>query len=149
MVAEVVLAAEGLPADVARVGPFVRVRPFVYQKIVTFRELSVAELADELFFGARRRAGRDLDGHGRRASRRLYVAARVVHGGVAEPLVDQHRVVRGEGKRGRRRRRSVLMVVPGGVGLVVPGLAGEPGGRGRRRSVGRRVRGRETCRAPF
>lgn len=43
-----VLPAERLAADVARVRPLVGVCPFVDQQIVRFRELTTAELADKL-----------------------------------------------------------------------------------------------------
>ena len=53
MIPEVVLPPEGLAADVARVGPLVRVRPLVYEQVVALGELAVAELADELLLGTR------------------------------------------------------------------------------------------------
>ena len=53
-----ILTAEGFAANVARVGPLVRVRPLVDEQIVGFGELAVAELADELLLGAGSAAGR-------------------------------------------------------------------------------------------
>ena len=53
-----VLTAEGFAANVARVGPLVRVCPLVDKQIVGFGELAVAELADELLLGAGSAAGR-------------------------------------------------------------------------------------------
>lgn len=52
MVSEVILPAESFPADVARVGPLVRMSPFVDEEIVGLGELTVAVLADELFLGS-------------------------------------------------------------------------------------------------
>ena len=67
VVPEVVLAPERLAADVARVGPLVRVRALVDQQVVGLGELAAAELADELLLGARSRCGRPRfrPGHGR------------------------------------------------------------------------------------
>ena len=48
MVSKMVLPSEGLPADVAGVGPLICVRPLVDQQVITLGELPVAELADEL-----------------------------------------------------------------------------------------------------
>lgn len=72
VVSQVILPAEGLPADVAGIRPLVRVGPFVYQKIITFRELSVAKFTNELFLGARGAllpAGRRRRGRRRRRRR--------------------------------------------------------------------------------
>jgi hypothetical protein len=57
VVAEVILAAEGLSANVTRVGPFVGVGPLVDEQIVGLGELAVAELADELLLGSGSAAG--------------------------------------------------------------------------------------------
>ena len=57
VIAEMILTAEGFAANVARVGPLVRVRPLVDEQIVGFGELAVAELADELLLGAGSAAG--------------------------------------------------------------------------------------------
>lgn len=54
MVPEVILSSERLAADVARVGPLVGVGALVYQQIIALGELSIAELANKLFFRARR-----------------------------------------------------------------------------------------------
>ena len=51
MVPQVVLPPEGLAADVAGVGPLVRVGPLVYQQVVGLGELSVTELANKLLLG--------------------------------------------------------------------------------------------------
>jgi len=48
MISQMILSAEGLPTYVARVRPLIGVRPLVDQQIVAFRELPMAELADEL-----------------------------------------------------------------------------------------------------
>lgn len=56
MIPEVVLPSESLAANIARVRPLVRVSPLVNQQIVRFRELSIAELTDELFLGSGRSA---------------------------------------------------------------------------------------------
>jgi hypothetical protein len=52
-----ILSAEGLSANVARVGPLVGVGPLVDEQIVGLGELAVAELADELLLGAGSAAG--------------------------------------------------------------------------------------------
>lgn len=52
VVPEVVLPTEGLAADVAGVGPLVRVCPLVDEEVVAFGEVSAAVLADELFLGS-------------------------------------------------------------------------------------------------
>lgn len=52
-----VLSSEGFVADITRVGPLVGVGALVDEQIVRLRELAVAELADELFLGARGSAG--------------------------------------------------------------------------------------------
>jgi hypothetical protein len=57
VVPEVVLAPERLAADVARVGPLVRVSALMDQQVVRLGELPAAELADELLLGARGRCG--------------------------------------------------------------------------------------------
>ena len=49
MIPQMILPAKRFPADVAGVRPLVGVRSLVYQQVVAFGELSVAELADELF----------------------------------------------------------------------------------------------------
>jgi len=64
VVAEVILTAEGLSANVARVGPFVGVGPLVDEQIVGLGELAVAELADELLLGTGSAAGSDPGRHG-------------------------------------------------------------------------------------
>lgn len=51
MIPQMILSAEGLSAYVARVRPLVGVRPLVNQQVVALGELSIAELADELFLG--------------------------------------------------------------------------------------------------
>ena len=53
VVSQVVLPPEGLAADVAGVGPLVRVGPLVYQQVVGLGELSVTELANKLLLGFR------------------------------------------------------------------------------------------------
>lgn len=57
VISEVVLASEGLPADVAGEGPLVRVRPLVDQEVVALGEVSRAVLADELLLGSCSPAG--------------------------------------------------------------------------------------------
>lgn len=52
MIAEVILTTESLAANVARVGPLIRVCPLVDEEIVGFGELTVAELADKLLLGS-------------------------------------------------------------------------------------------------
>lgn len=52
MIAEMVLTAESLAADVARVRSFIGMCALVDQQIVGLGELTVAELADELLLGA-------------------------------------------------------------------------------------------------
>lgn len=68
MISEMVLSPERLATDVARVRPFVRVRPYVYEQIVRLAELPVAVRADVSLLGlAARRGGRRLalhHGHG-------------------------------------------------------------------------------------
>ena len=49
-----ILSAECLAADVARIWPLVRVRSLVDQQVVGLGELAVAELADKLLLGAGR-----------------------------------------------------------------------------------------------
>lgn len=49
MISEMVLPPEGLSANVTGVWPFVGVGPLVDQEVVTFGELAVAILANELF----------------------------------------------------------------------------------------------------
>ena len=49
MIPEVVLAAEGLPTDVTRVGPLVCVGPLVDQQVVRLGEVTPTETTDELF----------------------------------------------------------------------------------------------------
>ena len=51
MIPEVVLAAEGLPTDVTRVGPLVCVGPHVDQQVVRLAEVTPTETTDELLFG--------------------------------------------------------------------------------------------------
>jgi len=51
VVPQVVLPPEGLAADIAGVGPLVSVSSLVNQQVVGLGELSVTELANELFFG--------------------------------------------------------------------------------------------------
>lgn len=99
MVSEVVLSAEGLPADVARVGPLVGVGTLVDQQIVRLGELSVAVFADELLLGPG--AGRAGRSERRRvaAGHSLCHSARVPQGvvverGVSDPLVEDHGLVR-------------------------------------------------------
>lgn len=53
VIAEMVLATEGLAADVAAVGAFVSVGPLVDQQVVALGELSVAVFADELLLWTR------------------------------------------------------------------------------------------------
>ncbi len=52
MITKVVLAAEGLAAEVAAEGPLVGVRPLVDQQIVGLGKLALAEAADELLSAA-------------------------------------------------------------------------------------------------
>lgn len=52
-----ILSPESLSANVARVRPLIGVRALVDEQIVGFRELAVAELADELLLGAGSAAG--------------------------------------------------------------------------------------------
>ena len=54
MISQVVLSSEGLLADVATEGSFVRVRSLVNEEIVAFRESAIAIFADELFLRPRR-----------------------------------------------------------------------------------------------
>jgi len=67
MITEMILTAESLAADIARIGPLIGVRPFVNEQIVRFGELAVAELANELLLGpgspTGRRAGGRYSGH--------------------------------------------------------------------------------------
>lgn len=68
VVSEMVLSTERLAADVARVRPFVRVRPDVYEQVVRLAELPVAVRADVPLLGlAARRGGAGRRGGGRRA----------------------------------------------------------------------------------
>ena len=53
MVSQMILASEGFAADIAGVGPLVSVSSLVDHHVVTFGELSMAELADEPLFGTR------------------------------------------------------------------------------------------------
>lgn len=83
MVSQVILPPERLPTYVTGVGPLVRMRPFVYQQIVTFRELSITKFTYELFFWSRtsllpRHYHVTGDRAGRRASRTIYRI--LVHG---------------------------------------------------------------------
>ena len=57
VITKMILSSEGLAADVARIGSFIRVRPFVYQQIIRFGKLAVTELADELLLGPGRPSG--------------------------------------------------------------------------------------------
>lgn len=52
MIPQMILPAEGLAAYIARVRSLVGMRPLMDQQIVAFRELSIAELADELLLGS-------------------------------------------------------------------------------------------------
>lgn len=100
MVAEVVLPPEGLVADVARVGPLVRVRPLVDEQVVGLGEVAPAELADELLLGLGREAApRGLPLRGELAQRRRQGAAQL--GQLAARL---HR-----SRRGRLGQRRVLL----------------------------------------
>lgn len=54
MVSQMVLPTEGLVADVARVGPLVRMCPLVDEQVVGLGEPSLTELADELLLRSRR-----------------------------------------------------------------------------------------------
>lgn len=54
VIAEVVLAAEGLVADITFVGPLVGVCALVDEKVVGFGELAFAEAADEFCNNYRR-----------------------------------------------------------------------------------------------
>lgn len=62
VISEMVLATEGLAADVTAVGAFVGVGSLVDQQIVAFRELSVAVFADELLLWARSSSAGDFQG---------------------------------------------------------------------------------------
>lgn len=53
VIPQVILSPERLAADITGIGPLVRVCPLVDEQIVRLGELSIAELADELFFGPR------------------------------------------------------------------------------------------------
>ena len=52
VVSQVILSSETLSTDVARERSLVSVSPFVDHHVVTFGELSMAELADEPLLGA-------------------------------------------------------------------------------------------------
>lgn len=51
VIPEVILSPERLAANITGIRPLVRVGPLVDEQIVRLGELSVAELADELFLG--------------------------------------------------------------------------------------------------
>ena len=52
MIPEMVLPTEGLPADLTRVGPLIRVCPLVNQKVVGLGEMATTVFTDELLFGS-------------------------------------------------------------------------------------------------
>ena len=49
VIPQVILAPEGFPADIARVGPLIGVRSLVNEKIVTFCEMTRTIFTYELF----------------------------------------------------------------------------------------------------
>lgn len=113
------MSSEGLPADVARVRPFVRVRPLVDQQIVTLGELPVAILAYELLL---RPSGSASNFRGYRSPTwtpqiSKLVPGVVVDGGVPQPLVHED-VVTGISDAGVHhgvglvRRLDVLWTIP-------------------------------------
>ena len=51
MVSQMILASEGFAADIAGVGPLVRVSSLVDQQVVRLGELSVAKLTNKLLLG--------------------------------------------------------------------------------------------------
>lgn len=53
VIPQVILSPERLAADITGIGPLVRVCPLVDEQIVRLGELSIAKLADELFFRPR------------------------------------------------------------------------------------------------
>ena len=55
MIPEVVLAAEGLPTDVTRVGPLVCVGPLVDQQVVRLGEVTPTETTNVLLFWSRKK----------------------------------------------------------------------------------------------
>ena len=54
VVSEMVLTAEGFAAHGRAAVPLRRVRPFVYEEVVTLGEVTRTVLADKLFLGPRR-----------------------------------------------------------------------------------------------
>lgn len=135
MVPEVILSSERLAADVARVGPLVGVGALVYQQIIALGELSTAELANKLFFRARRallpRSYRS--GSRRRRGRRRRGGCVLVH------RVHDQTGVAGVDRRRRQVSQRVVVVeerqvlldllgevhVLGETGVVGGGLVGD------------------------
>lgn len=120
MISEVILPAECFTANVAVVRSLVSVRSLVDEEVVTLGELSIAELANELFFGplsghasgdeGARWRWRSLDGRGQqphvhllhswwwtpgwRATSSLLLLLLLSHdSGIADPLVQEGRVM--------------------------------------------------------
>lgn len=56
VIPQVVLPAESLVTNIARVRPFIRMSPFVNEQVVGLGEPPLAELAHKLFLRSRRRA---------------------------------------------------------------------------------------------
>jgi len=49
MVSKMILTSEGFATDITRIGTFVSVSSLVYQQVVRFCKLTVAEFANKLF----------------------------------------------------------------------------------------------------
>lgn len=94
MISQMVLSPEGLPADIAGIGPLIRVRPFMDQQIITFGELPIAIFADELFLGldfAGHQFG--LKGRPSRPSHIMELQFGVIKGRVLQILIHNDRTV--------------------------------------------------------
>lgn len=110
MIPQMILPAERFPADVARVRPLVGVRSLVYEQVVALGELSVAELADELFL-------RPLAGQPPREERggRLDLRERVMHALMALVVIRMGHCLRATAPYGQQRGTSQPIVEERGL----------------------------------
>lgn len=93
MISQMVLPPESFSADIARVRPFISMRPLVDEQIVALGEVSVAVFADELLL----RSG-SCGGFCRRRWTSWHPdfsdSSPLVHADASQPLVHEHSVVR-------------------------------------------------------